>query len=157
MTVNFSPIDGKFAFEVIGLELWRDLDDATVAELAQAWSSQGVLVFRRQALSEQELVAFSRRFGDLDVIVRTDWQAEQPEVTQISNMKDYFGKSIGGLGARELFGAGETSVRGRQACQLCLALSALAPAHAVEEKVDDGRRERATLAQLGDRIDHALV
>lgn len=100
--MKISPIDGNFAFEVVGLDLWVDIGDAAIAELATAWSSQGVLVFRRQALSEAELVAFSKRFGELDIIVRTDWQASLPEVVQISNMKDYHGNSIGGLGAGEL-------------------------------------------------------
>lgn len=100
--MKISPIDGNFAFEVVGLDLWADIGDAAIAELATTWSSQGVLVFRRQALSEAELVAFSKRFGELDIIVRTDWQASLPEVVQISNMKDYHGTSIGGLGAGEL-------------------------------------------------------
>lgn len=100
--MQISPIDDNFAFEVSGLNLWDDIDNASIAELAAAWSSQGVLVFRRQALSEAELVAFSKRFGELDIIVRTDWQASAPEVLQISNMKDYYGNSIGGLGAGEL-------------------------------------------------------
>jgi taurine dioxygenase len=102
MTHRIDPIDGSFACEVHGVSLWRPLDDTTVADIAAFWSSRGVLVFRRQSLSEAELVAFSRRFGDPDVIVRTDWQAATPEVLQISNMKDSAGRSIGGLGAGEL-------------------------------------------------------
>lgn len=102
MTYRIEPISGSFACEVHGLALWQPLDDATVSQLAEAWSGQGVLLFRRQSLSEAELVAFSRRFGDPDVIVRTDWQAATPEVLQISNMKDSTGRSIGGLGAGEL-------------------------------------------------------
>ncbi|MDH3700256.1 MAG: TauD/TfdA family dioxygenase [Alphaproteobacteria bacterium] len=102
MTYRFEPVDGTFACEVHGLSLWQPLDDAAVAQIAERWSNQGVLIFRRQSLSEAELVTFSRRFGDPDVIVRTDWQAATPEVVQISNMKDSAGRSIGGLGAGEL-------------------------------------------------------
>ncbi len=102
MTFRLDPIDGNFAFEVRGLSLWQPLEDRAAAEIAEIWSRQGVLVFRRQSLSEAELVAFSRRFGEPDVIVRTDWQAATPEVLQISNMKDSAGRSIGGLGAGEL-------------------------------------------------------
>jgi taurine dioxygenase len=94
---------GSFAREVEGLQLWETLDDLTVARLADAWSRHGVLIFRRQAISEDELVAFSGRFGDPDVIVRADWKSDnRPEIIQISNMKDYHGNSIGGLGAGEL-------------------------------------------------------
>lgn len=103
MEFEISPIDGNFVYEVRGLALWEPLDTGTVDRLIEAWSTQGVLVFRRQALSEEELVRFSRNFGELDVIVRTDWQSgNRPEVVQISNMKDYHGRSIGGLGVGEL-------------------------------------------------------
>ena len=103
MEFEISPIDGKFVYEVRGLAVWEPLDPPTVRRLSEAWSTQGVLVFRRQSLSEDELVRFSRYFGQLEVIVRTDWQSgNRAEVIQISNMKDYYGRSIGGLGAGEL-------------------------------------------------------
>jgi taurine dioxygenase len=96
------PIDGQFAFEVRGLDLWRPLSQDVVDALEAAWSSQGVLVFRRQALSEEELVDFSGRFGEPDRIVRNDWAGSHPAVIQISNMKNSEGRSIGGLGSGEL-------------------------------------------------------
>jgi taurine dioxygenase len=102
MSFEIVPIDGQFAFEVRGLDLWRPLSQDTVDALETAWSSQGVLVFRRQALSEDELVEFSRRFGEPDRIVRGDWAGSHPSVIQISNMKNAEGRSIGGLGSGEL-------------------------------------------------------
>lgn len=92
-----------FGAEISGLNLWASMSADTVDALASLWSTHGLLLFRRQALSESELVQFSAAFGKADVIVREDWQSEsQPEVIRISNMKDYFGNSIGGLGAGEL-------------------------------------------------------
>src|SRR3546814_10977850 len=73
MTLNVKRLDDNFAFEIVGLNLWADLDDETFEELSKAWSTQGVLVFRRQCLSEDELLRVSARFGEPDVIVRTDW------------------------------------------------------------------------------------
>ena len=94
---------GTFAREVEGLALWMSLDDLTIARLADSWSRYGLLFFRRQVLSEAELVTFSNRFGEPDVIVREDWASTAtPQVIQISNMKNYHGKSIGGLGVGEL-------------------------------------------------------
>ncbi len=96
-------LTGTFAREVEGLALWMSLDDLTIARLADSWSRHGLLFFRRQALSEVELVTFSKRFGEPDVIVREDWaSAATPQVIQISNMKNYHGESIGGLGVGEL-------------------------------------------------------
>lgn len=103
MPLDLVPLGGSFAREVRGVDLWRDLDDATIDALRRAWSEAGVLAFRRQALDEAELVRFFSRFGEPDIIVRTDWQSRnQPEVIHISNMKDQSGRSIGGLGAGEL-------------------------------------------------------
>jgi len=102
MPISMKAI-GSFAREVEGVRLWEPLDELTIARLADAWSRYGVLIFRRQSISEDELVAFSERFGDPNVIVREDWKSEnRSEVIQITNMKDYHGNSIGGLGAGEL-------------------------------------------------------
>ena len=54
------------AREVVGLSLWQTLDDATVAELRDLYAQYGVLVFRRQALSEAEFAAFCTLFGPLE-------------------------------------------------------------------------------------------
>jgi taurine dioxygenase len=77
--------------------------DATVAELRSLYAQYGVLVFRRQALSEAELAAFCALFGPLERTVRSDWASPAtPEVTVLSNLKDGLGRPIGGLGDGEL-------------------------------------------------------
>lgn len=99
----FTPIDGKFALEVQALDAWATLDDTCIQTLDDALATHGVLVFRRQALTERELVAFSNRFGSPDVIVRTDWASgANPEIIHISNMRNARGDAIGGLGSGEL-------------------------------------------------------
>ena len=91
------------AREVIGLRLWERLDDATVGQLRALYAQYGVLVFRRQALSEAELAAFCALFGPLERTVRSDWASPStPEVTVLSNLKDGLGRTIGGLGDGEL-------------------------------------------------------
>lgn len=53
--------------EVTGLDLRRPLDDATFAEVRQAWLDHHVLCFPGQDISKQQLLAFADRFeGDLD-------------------------------------------------------------------------------------------
>jgi alpha-ketoglutarate-dependent taurine dioxygenase len=92
-----------FGLEVQGLNLWQPTDEMTVERLSDWWSRHGVLLFRRQSLAESDLVEFSNQVGDADVIVREDWKsAVRPEVIHISNMKDFHGNPIGGLGAGEL-------------------------------------------------------
>lgn len=91
------------AREVAGLRLWEPLADAAIAELRSLYAQYGVLVFRRQALSEAELATFCALFGPLERTVRGDWASPAtPEVTVISNLKDGLGRQIGGLGDGEL-------------------------------------------------------
>lgn len=103
MPLEARLVDGSVACEVVGLRLWDAQDDRTIDELRRLWAHHPVLVFRRQALSEDELADFSARFGPLERTVRTDWAAPaRPEVTFISNLKDAQGKPIGGLGDGEI-------------------------------------------------------
>jgi alpha-ketoglutarate-dependent taurine dioxygenase len=91
------------AQEVVGLRLWEQLGDATIAELRTLYAHYGVLVFRRQALSEAELTVFCALFGPLECTVRSDWASPTTsEVTVLSNLKDGLGRPIGGLGDGEL-------------------------------------------------------
>lgn len=101
--IRSRPIDGSFAREVLDVRLWEEQDQAAVDAISALWAECGVLVFRRQALAEQELAAFSARFGTPERIARTDWASPTcPEITVISNLKDASNKSIGGLGQGEL-------------------------------------------------------
>jgi alpha-ketoglutarate-dependent taurine dioxygenase len=80
-------LDRSFAREVVGLRLWEPVDDQTINDLRDLWAHHPVLVFRRQALSEDELAGFSALFGPLERIVRTDWASPvRPEVGVISSV-----------------------------------------------------------------------
>ena len=103
MPIESRALDGSFAREVVGLQLWEPVDDLTIDELRDLWAHHPLMVFRRQALSEDELADFSALFGPLERIVRTDWASPvRPEVGVISNLKDGQGKPIGGLGDGEI-------------------------------------------------------
>ena len=103
MPFETRPLGESFAREVVGLRLWEPQDARTIDELRALWAYHPVLVFRRQALSEDELAEFSARLGPLERTVRTDWASPvRPEVTLISNLKDGQGRSIGGLGDGEI-------------------------------------------------------
>jgi taurine dioxygenase len=103
MPIETRPVDGSVAREVVGLRLWEPLGDQTIDELRALWAHHPVLVFRRQALSEDELADFSALFGPLERTVRTDWASPvRPEVSLISNLKDAQARPIGGLGDGEI-------------------------------------------------------
>jgi alpha-ketoglutarate-dependent taurine dioxygenase len=96
-------IDGSFAREVRGVRLWEGLGPAQLEEIRAVWRECGVLVFRRQALSESELVEVSAIFGKPQLVHRTDWVSpEHPEVILVSNLKDQDGKQVGMPGSNDV-------------------------------------------------------
>ena len=90
--------------EVIGVDLAR-LDDAGFAVILQAWHRHGALLFRDQALDDDQLVAFSRRFGELDAPPVNEngrtFVEGQPDIYVVSNVIGPDGVPIGSLGAGE--------------------------------------------------------
>ena len=116
MALTATPLDGGFAGEVAGVSLWSGLHRAAVDDIREAWSTRGVLVFRRQVLTEDELVAFGARFGKPVPIVRADWASDvRAEVTHISNLKDAAGRPIGRPGSGEVAWHTDQSYRARPA------------------------------------------
>ena len=100
--VPLSPVVGA---EIDAVDLSKPLDDDTFTAIYRAWLDHGVLLFRDQQLGDADLVAFSRRFGDLDLApVKGHGQVAVegfPEVFIISNVVED-GVSIGSLGDSEL-------------------------------------------------------
>jgi len=60
------PTDGGLGAEIRGVDL-RRLDEDAFAAIRRAWLDNLVLLFRGQRLIDAELIAFSRRFGELDL------------------------------------------------------------------------------------------
>jgi taurine dioxygenase len=89
--------------EVKGIDLKR-LDEAAFARVVQAWHDYSVVLVRDQLLNDQELIAFSRRLGDLDwaPIQETGRRFVEglPEIYIVSNVK-VNGEPIGSLGDGE--------------------------------------------------------
>src|SRR5262250_1220005 len=89
--------------EIRGIDL-RAIDDATFDAIHHTWLEHQVVLVRDQHLSDRDLIAFSRRFGDLD------WAPIQengrrfveglPEIYVVSNVIEN-GVAIGSLGAGE--------------------------------------------------------
>jgi taurine dioxygenase len=94
---------GGVGAEVAGIDL-RSLDAGTFAAIRRAFVEHSVLLFRGQRLSDDDLIAFSRRFGALDhAPVQENGQrfvAGKPEIYVVSNVIEN-GVAIGSLGAGE--------------------------------------------------------
>jgi len=102
-TISVEPVNAALGAEIRGVDL-RAIDDATFAVIHRAWLDYQVLLFRDQALTDEQLVAFSRRFGELDEApVQESGQrfvAGHPEIYVVSNVVQD-GVPIGSLGAGE--------------------------------------------------------
>ncbi len=64
-TFRVEPLDATFGAVVTGLKL-SQLDDPTFTRLYETWLEFALLVFPDQHLSNDEQVAFAKRFGDLE-------------------------------------------------------------------------------------------
>src|SRR5215510_1353334 len=85
-----------FFAEVVGLDLARPLDEATFAHVKAAHLEHGVLVFRDQALTPEQHIAFSRRFGPLQVHPMGQFNLEgAPEILLVSNDRHADGRPVG--------------------------------------------------------------
>jgi alpha-ketoglutarate-dependent 2,4-dichlorophenoxyacetate dioxygenase len=67
MPLTITPLTPHFAAEIGGVDIARPVDDATWREIRDAFDEHSVLVFRRTALDDETQVAFSRRFGELEI------------------------------------------------------------------------------------------
>jgi len=101
--VTILPSGKALGAEIQGVDL-RTVDTADFACIYRAWLDHAVLLFRGQKLNDEDLIAFSERFGDLD------WAPVQesgrrfveghPEIYVVSNVMEN-GAPIGSLGAGE--------------------------------------------------------
>jgi taurine dioxygenase len=122
MTATASPLKStRMLFEslpyalgafVTGADL-RRLDDNTFAALHAAWLDNLVIVIRGQQIADDDLTAFSARFGALDEVpIVSKGQAPRynKHVSVISNIVEN-GVPIGGLGDDEVLWHSDTSYR----------------------------------------------
>ena len=97
------PTGAALAGEVRGVDL-RGIDDSAFAAIHRAWLDHLVLLFRGQDMDDDDLIAFSRRFGELDLAPIQEngrrFVEGHPEIYVVSNVIEN-GVAIGSLGAGE--------------------------------------------------------
>jgi taurine dioxygenase len=63
-TIEVHQIAGALGAEISGVDLARDLDDATVAEIRRIWLDNCVVFFRNQDLPPAQFLEWAKRFGE---------------------------------------------------------------------------------------------
>jgi taurine dioxygenase len=93
--VRINAFNAPLGAEVVGLDLGQPLDDDLFRRIHQAHLDYHVLVFRDQRITPSQQIAFSRRFGPLQIHVLRQFQLQtHPEILVVSNVKQD-GKPIG--------------------------------------------------------------
>ena len=65
MAVTVRPVTDAVGAEILGVDL-RNFSDEEFAAIERAWYAHSMILLRGQQLSDDHLLAFSRRFGELD-------------------------------------------------------------------------------------------
>jgi taurine dioxygenase len=101
--VTVIPARQSFGAEIQGVDL-RTIDDDDFSSIHRAWLDHSVLLFRGQILTDDDLIAFSRKFGGLDSAPVQEsgrrFVEGHPEIYVVSNVVKN-GVPIGSLGAGE--------------------------------------------------------
>ncbi len=104
MTLVIKNLDAPLGAEVSGIDLARPVSPDGIAAIEDAWRERLVVVFHDQNLSDPQLIAFSRNFGELDPPGPNPYGkpflADHPELNVISNVVED-GRPIGNLGDGE--------------------------------------------------------
>ena len=104
MAITITPLTPAVGAEIGNVDL-TVLSAAESAQIETAWHRHSLLLFRGQKLSDDNLLAFSRRFGELDPPPNQERGRQSPpgypDIYVVSNVLDDKGQPIGALGAGE--------------------------------------------------------
>lgn len=89
------PMNDEVGAEIVGIDLAKPIDEALFAGIRDAFFKHSVIVFRDQRLTEAQQIAFSRRFGELEIhVLKQFLHPRHPEILLISNVVED-GRNIG--------------------------------------------------------------
>jgi alpha-ketoglutarate-dependent 2,4-dichlorophenoxyacetate dioxygenase len=90
MGILVTPVQGDFVARLTGLDLSKPLDSGDFAQVHDAFNRYAVVVFPEQTLTDDQQIAFSERFGPLEVSLRKDRQRriDNPRISDISNVDE---------------------------------------------------------------------
>jgi len=98
VTQNFEVrrLGETFFAEIVGLDLSEPLDEPSFARVKKAHLDHGVVVFRDQRLTPEQHIAFSQRFGSLQIHPMGQFNLEKyPEILLVSTDKHPDGRPVG--------------------------------------------------------------
>jgi len=104
MALSIRNLNAALGAEISGIDVSKPVPQPDIDAIEAAWRERLVVVFHGQTLSDPQLIAFSRNFGELDSPGPNPYGQpflkEHPELNVISNVVEN-GKPIGNLGDGE--------------------------------------------------------
>jgi taurine dioxygenase len=111
MSLQIVPFEAALGAEIRGVDIHQKLAPSDRDRIRGVWIDRLVLRFRGEAMTDAQLMAFTRQFGELEysaygLVEKKYGIASEidapPEISIISNIVEN-GKAIGGLGSGEAF------------------------------------------------------
>lgn len=88
MAIQVRPSGAALGAEILGADLTQPLDDATFAQIRDAFYTHEVVFFRGREFSDEDHIRFSARFGELRKLkIGNPLHDHHPEIFIISNIK----------------------------------------------------------------------
>ena len=93
--MQIEPSPDVIGAEIQGVDLTQPLSDAEFSRIEAAFNRHAVICFPQQRLNEAQIIAFARRFGEVENIFLTHYAHPAfPEIMYVSNIKQN-GRDIG--------------------------------------------------------------
>ena len=93
--IEVIPTGHACGANIHGIDLSQPLDDPTFEKILAAFAKYGILVIHEQNVLPQQQIEFSKRFGEIDIYVLSEYTLDRyPEILLISNVQKN-GKNIG--------------------------------------------------------------
>src|SRR5262245_37453500 len=105
MTLTMRLLHPLFGVEIPDVDV-KHVDEPTFAEIVRAFNEHSVLVFRGQRLTDQEQIEWTRRFGPLEITIRSiaTLESTPPQISNLANV-DANGRLIPAGDKRNLYNA----------------------------------------------------
>ena len=107
MTITIEKLEEHIGARVRGVDLKSSIDDVTIDAIREALFAHSVLVFHDQHITDEQHVAFTERFGPLQMTLVSDPYGGGGPINQITNV-DENGDIIPPDDTRSLYQAGNT-------------------------------------------------
>jgi alpha-ketoglutarate-dependent 2,4-dichlorophenoxyacetate dioxygenase len=155
MALTVRRLHPHFVAEVSGVDLRVPVDDATFAAIRAAFEEHSVLVFHDLPWSDDEQIAFTRRFGALEETVTSIAQNTRvaPQIADLSNV-DPEGGTMSEDDRRMLYHKGNQLWHSDSSFKRVPAMASLLSAREVPP--DGGETEYASLRAAWDALPAAM-